>query len=279
MRIVRLIVLSALLACLAVPGLEAGGLRIALLASTEVQSDTILLANLLPGSVSRRIRDVAGRIALGATPQNGATRQFTRESLSSAIASAGLSPDDFAIPADVTVRRGSRLISREEIFAAIQAALVKNPLPGLLHLQLHDISLEAAVRVPPGAAGLEVTRITFDRFTGLARVRLWPRFAPGVLPFDVSVKGVTTFAEPSPVRQMISAPAHSREANPVSTPILVAADRLAHLHVHSSNLDMLLEVRPLQRGRLGEIIRVRLPGSGRTLQARVTGDGYLDATL
>src|SRR5271163_3838261 len=164
MRIPRLFIFFFFIAFFAAPRLQAGALRIALLASTEVQSDTILLANLLPGNASRRIREAAQNVALGAAPQNGATRQFTHESLSTAISSAGLSPADFSIPDSVSVRRGSRLICREEVFSAIQSALEKNPLPGLPHLQMEDLALEADVRVPPGDAGLEVTQITVDQF-------------------------------------------------------------------------------------------------------------------
>ena len=279
MRILRLVSSSAMLALLLLPAIEAGGLRIALLASTEVQSDTILLANLLPGTASRRIRDAAANIALGAAPKNGATREFTRESLSAAMAAGGLSPADFTIPVAVTVRRVSRPISRAEIFSAIQSALTKNPMPGIPPLQPSDLHFETGVRVPPGDAGLEVTQITFDQFIGRARFRLWPKSAPGVLPFFVTARVAATFSEPSRTGQVITASAHASTANEVFAPVLVAADHPARLHLHSSNMEMLLEVRPLQKGHLGEVIRVRLLGTGRTMQARVTGDGYLDATL
>src|ERR1700675_51831 len=111
MQISRLLTLSALLASLAASAVDAGGLRIALLANTEIQGDSIVLANLLSGPVSRRIREVAQTVALGATPQNGTTRQFTREMLTAAISSSGLSPIDFVIPESVTIRRGNRLLS------------------------------------------------------------------------------------------------------------------------------------------------------------------------
>jgi Chaperone for flagella basal body P-ring formation len=278
MRILRLIALSALLATLASSAAEAGPLRISLLASTEVQSDTILLANLLPSNASRAVRDAAQKVALGAAPQNGASRQFSRESLTAAIASSGLSPADFAIPSAVTVRRDSRLISLDEIYAAIQSALAKNPMPGLSNLQIHDIALETEVRVPPGDAGLIVTQALFDQSIGRARFRLWPRSVPGVLPFFVTAK-LTATSPDSPGHQVVTVASHSASLIDTSGPVLVSADRFAQLHLHSSNMDILLQVQPLQKGRLGDVIRVRLPGTGRTVQARVAGEGYLDATL
>lgn len=279
MQILRLVAFSAVIAYLAVPGIEAGGLRIALLTSTEVQSDTILLANLLPRSASQRIRESAERIALGEAPQNGTTRRFTRETLDAAIAAGGLSPADFAIPGFVTVRRGSRMLSREEIVGAIQSALNKNPVAGIPALLPNDIGFETGVRVPPGEAGLEVTQITFDPFIGRARFRLRARSAPGTLPFYVTAKVAATYSGPSPAGRVLSGLAHFPDEEETSSSVLVATDRLARLHLHSANMDMLLEVRPLQRGHLGEVIRVRLARTGRTLQARVTGDSYLDATL
>lgn len=279
MRIFRLVVFSVLLAVLASPAVEAGTLRIALLAITEVQSDTILLAHLLPATASRSVRDAAERVALGTAPQNGASRQFTRESLNVAIAASGLSPADFAIPAIVTVRRGSRLISLEEIYAAIQSALARNPMPGLSSLQLQDLALDADVRVPPGDAGLVVTQATLDQFIGRARFRLVPRTAPSVHPFFVTAKLEASIPDPLN-RRLVTVAAHSGAAAiDTSGLILVAADRPARLHLHSENMDMLVQVRPLQKGRLGEVIRVRLVGTGRTMQARVTADGLLDATL
>jgi len=281
MRIFRLVIFATLLAVVASPAIEAGTLRIALLASTEVQSDTILLAHLLPANASRAIRDAAEKVALGTAPQNGISRQFTRESLNTTIASSGLSPADFAIPAIVTVRRGSRLISLEEIYAAIQSALARNPLPGLTSLQLQDLALDADVRVPPGNAGLVVTQATLDQFLGRARFTLLPTSAPGVHAFFVTAKLAASVPDwPHALsRQLMTVASHSVAAIDTSGQFLVAADRPARLHIHSSNMDMFLEVRPLQKGRLGDVMRVRLLGTGRTIQARVGPDGLLDATL
>lgn len=279
MRIVRLIASVVLLAFLVSPGIEASGLRIALLTSTEVQSDTILLANLLPANASQRIKAAAEKIALGSTPQNGASRQFSHNMLHAAIELAGLATSDFEVPGSVTVRRGSRLLTRDEVFAAIEAAITRNPVSGIPRLQPADLSLDAEVRVPLGDAGLEILQIAFDSFIGRVRVRMRARSAPAVLPFYVTAQVPDALSRPMSGIHTVSIATHSPITNPLSTPVLVAADRPARLHIHSSNMDMILEVRPLQSGRFGEQIRVRLPGTGRTLRARVIGDGYLDASL
>jgi len=279
MQISRLLTLSVLLASLSASAVDAGGLRIALLANTEIQGDSIILANLLPGTVSRRIREAAQTVALGAAPQNGATRQFTREALTAAISSSGLSPADFIIPESVTIRRGSRLISLEEIYSAIQSSLAKNPVTGIPPFQLRDLTLDADVRVPPGDAGLQVTQITFDQFIGRARFRLWTRSAPGVLPFFVTAKVSSAVPASPSASKLLTIAARSSNTLDTSALVLVQPGRPARLHLHSSNMNMLLQVLPLQRGRLGDVIRVRLAVTGRTVQARVAGDAYLDATL
>ncbi|MGB2643741.1 MAG: flagella basal body P-ring formation protein FlgA [Candidatus Acidiferrum sp.] len=279
MGILRGVGLVALFASFAAADLQAGGLRIRLLASTEVQSDTILLANLLPASASRNLREVAGQISLGTAPQNGTAREFTRESLASAISSNGLSPADFTIPDMVTVRRDGRLISRQEVFEAVQAALARNSQAGVYSLRPADIALQTAVRVPPGDAGLQVTQIAFDSSMGCLRFRLRARRAPSVLPFYATASVESSFVEKTATRHVVSVAAHAASGITTLAPILVTAGGLARLYIHTANMNMLLEVRPLQRGRLGEVIRVQLPGTGRTLQARVTGEESLDATL
>jgi flagellar basal body P-ring formation chaperone FlgA len=284
-RTLLLIASIFLLAFLAAPRVEASGLQIALLASTEVQSDTILLANLMPASASRRVREAAEKVALGSTPQSGTTRQLSHDTLNSAIELAGLAPSDFDVPASVVVRRRGRLLSREEIFAAIDSSLSKKPIPGIPRLQPKDLFLEVEIRVPQGDPGLEVTQISFDQLIGSARIRLRARSAPALLPFYVIARIPSALSASAPgVRTVLNAESipgsvPSSNANSISIPILVAANQPARLHMHSANMDMILEVTPLQPGRLGDLIRVRLPGSGRTLRAQVAAEGYLDATL
>lgn len=259
----------------------AGGPKIALLSNTEVQGDTILLANLLSASAPRRLRTEAEKIPLGAAPQNGSARQFTRAVVKAAISANGFSADDFAIPESITVRREGRMISRSEVLAAIATALKTNPQPGISAQELGDFSVETAARVPQGDAGLLVTKMTFDPAIGCMRFRLLARRAPGVLPFFATLKVESNNSETRESRHFISTAAHvgNRGGETEFAPVLVMAGHLARLQIRSADMDMLLEVRPLQRGKLGEVIRVQLPGTGRVLQARVAGKDYLNATL
>lgn len=268
--------------CLSTPGFAAGGARITLASSAEVQGDSIVLANLLANDVSRRFRAEAQQIALGAAPQPGSARVLTRGAIASAIATAGLPVDDFKIPEAVNIRRGNPAISRDKILAAIQSALARNSIAGINVADLHDLSFDASLALPSGDPGLEVTQISFDHGLGRLRFRLWPRLAPNALPFYVTAtaeklsKNNVRMSAPAP--RLVSA--RVGFSQPVSPgPILVSPGQLARLHLRSPDLDMLLEVRPLERGRFGDVIRAQLPGTNRTFQARVTGNNYLDAAL
>src|SRR5262249_45287383 len=108
--------------------LSAGPVRIAIPAEVLVQTDAIVLRDLLPLSAPTVVRDLAANISLGAAPQMGTARAILRESLLAMLDSASLAPSRFTVPEVVTVRRASRPLSREEVIAAIQDALGKNAL-------------------------------------------------------------------------------------------------------------------------------------------------------
>jgi len=131
---------------------------------------------------------------------------------------------------------------------------------------------EKLIEVPEGPSALEVTQMTFDESIRRARFRLWPRNAPGTLPFYV-----TAPIRPEKSPQPISG--SSASALSANSAVLVEPRQLARLHLHSPNSTMLLVVRPLQPGHLNETIRVRLVASGRTLQAKVIGANSLDAAF
>jgi hypothetical protein len=268
----------ALLAILAVGSVQAGTLRVALLAETQVQGDAIFLVNLLPRMVPANLRNAADNIPLGTSPQSGTTRILSRSAILSAIEGGGLLTSAFAVPEIVRVQRAGRILTRDEVYSAIQSALRKTPIEGISPFEPEGLCLEAAVHVPPGDARLEVTQITFDQAIGRARFRLWPQSAPEIVPFYVTAR--IPFGPKRGTKSPISAVIFDAHGAPrLSSPVLVEGGHYARLHLHSQNSNMILEVKPLERGHLGETIRVRLPVSGKTLQARVVGSGDLDASF
>jgi len=281
----RLAISLLFLSCLAFCGVSAraSGLRIEILADADVRGDSISLGNLLPESAPRLIRDAAKNVSLGAAPQNGATRSISRSTILSAIDALGLPDTAFLIPDTIVVRRAAHLVTREEAFGAIERALSKSAVSELPAFRLDDVSLDAAVLVPQDNPELEVTQITFDEFLGCARFRLWSKSAPTVHPFYVTARIPSSSEGKSGLMPAsFAAAAGFTQANRqqlLASPVLVDTRQSVRLYLHSTNSSMLLEVKPLQRGRLGDTIRVRLPNNGRTLLARVTGAGSVEASF
>jgi hypothetical protein len=259
---------------------RAGGLRIALLADTEVQGDTILLANLLPPNAPGTFQNAAATIFLGTVPQSGSVRRFSRDAIAAAIEAGGLPLSSFTVPEFMIVRRAGRVLTREEIFAAIQTTLNKGDVAKLPEFQPEDLVYAAAIAVPDGDARLEVTQIHFDEVLERARFRLRPQAAPGARPFYVTTSSAPRVsAKAFPRFQELETLAASRNLSSPGATVLVDPRQSARLHLHSRYSDMTLAVRPLERGHLGETIRVRLRQSGKTLQARVVGNNSVDAVF
>jgi hypothetical protein len=257
---------------------SAGVLRVVLLADVQVQGDAILLANLLPPNAPRAISDAAGKIRLGSAPQNGTPRQLSNDAIIAAIQDAGLRPASFVVPLTVTVHRTGRPLTLLDLWPAIQSFLEKHPVNALRNLQPTDLTFSASV-VISGNNRLAVTRLTFDAALHRANFRLRIQNVPGAQRFEVTAR---IPASPSGIaRRGFQQASTSGDAPDLSASGVVLVDprQSAHLRLHSPDSEMLLAVQPLQRGHLGETIRVRLRPSGKTLQARVVGQNALDAVF
>jgi len=243
-----------------------------LFANAQVQGDAVLLADFLPPNVPSRLREAAESISLGSAPQIGSLRHFSRHAVTDALQDRRFSLHSFFVPEFLTARRAGRPLTQEDVFTAIETALIKNKNVQIPTLRPQDLTLESLIEVPEGPSILEVTQMTFDESIRRARFRLWPRNAPGTLPFYV-----TAPIRPEKSPQPISG--SNTSALSANSAVLVEPRQLARLHLHSPNSTMLLVVRPLQPGRLNETIRVRLVASARTLQARVIAANSLDAAF
>jgi hypothetical protein len=258
---------------------SAGVLRVVLLADVQVQGDAILLANLLPPDAPRAISDAAGKITLGSAPQNGTPRQFSNDAIIAAIQDAGLRPASFVVPLTVTVHRTARPVTLLDIWPAIQSFLEKHPVHALRNLQPSDLTLTASVAISGNNNRLAVTRLTFDAALHRANFCLRIQNVPGAQRFEVTARISSSPA--GRARRGFQQASTSGDApdSSASGMVLVDPRQSAHLRLHSPDSEMLLAVQPLQRGHLGETIRVRLRPCGKTLQARVVGQNALDAVF
>jgi flagella basal body P-ring formation protein FlgA len=65
-------------------------------------------------------------------------------------------------------------------------------------------------------------------------------------------------------------------ARPAKQEILVAAGESATLTLHSDTLRIFVDVVSLERGTLGQQIRVRMPQTGKIFNAQVDGRAHLE---
>jgi hypothetical protein len=274
---------------------QAGVARIALLSEARIPGDAIVLGDLLPANVSGRVRALADSILLGKTPQSGTSRYLHAATVAEAIERTGASPSSFEIPELITVQRLDRPLDSEEILAHIRHAIPRFSFSSgqeaaLFALRQTDISWDAALRVPLGDARLQVQEMSVDLPAGRAEIRMTAETPACTVAFAVFAKVpraklTSLSATDGPaVALQASLRGARREQAPTANGladglVLIAAGHTAQLHLHSANSSILLEVEALQPGHAGETIRVRLPVSGRTLRAQVTGFQTLDAVF
>jgi flagella basal body P-ring formation protein FlgA len=272
----------------------------------------VFLSDLLPAQVSAAMRTPAKTILIGPSPSPGTVRVFEGAMV------AGLLGSDLAaevsIPQQIVVHRAGRLITREEVVAAIQSALGHNGFPAS-DIQVDDLRIFPSVMVSADHADLRVRRMDFDEGLQAARFLMAER---GALPFLVTAQLRGTLPalvasrdilpghilEPSDVHAesrsaaSLPFPAQSRleeligqrslrhlesgtrvDANQLGAVTLVEPRNPAILYLSSSEMQMSLDVTPLEKGVLNQTIRVKLPVTGKVLQARVVGSRRLEATF
>ena len=125
-------------------------------------------------------------------------------------------------------------------------------------------------------------RVDMDRGLRRARFLLWPSRSPKVLPFFVTVQFAGEMP-PGPLRPAMEfgrIAQHSAmttaAARPPKQEILVAAGESATLTLHSDTLRIFVDVVSLERGTLGQQIRVRMPETGKIFNAQVDGRRHLE---
>ncbi len=264
----------------------------ALLAEARVEGESIYLSDLLPAEATPGMREAAGKIRLAAAPPPGGTVTLAGEHI------AGLLPEaarqQMVIPPHVLVHRASRPVTREEVVAAIQAALRRNGLPGRAapnsELDPETVHFSPAVTVAATDAKLEVRRIDYDAALQQDRFLLASAADPRALPFLVLAEHPSAAHEESAVvgsektRDASDLESALREARPANNSAMTAGaiplvepKKIAKLHVVSGNMQMFLQVLPLEKGALDETVRVKVAGSGQILRGRVIAPGQLEA--
>ena len=267
--------------------------RIALLSEAQIPGDSILLGDLLPLDVPARVRALADSILLGKTPQSGTARYLRAPMIAEAIERAGASAAGFEIPDVIAVQRHDRPLDAEEILVNLRVAMPRFSLSAreeeaLLGVQSSDVVWDAALRVPLGPARLQVQEVQADLSAGRLEARMAVETPGNAITFAVfaslahaPLAEISAAQAPGTAFQVHLASrgsvASSHANDAPEAPVLIATGHFAQMYLHSANSSIVLQVQALQAGHAGETIRVRLPATGKTLRARVTGAQTVDA--
>jgi|GEM_PF-6279254 len=262
------VVLWFALAALSSPSLSAGVLHFRLPVQVTISGDVIFLSHLLPPAAPEALRQAIRNFSLGAAPAPGSSRILSSREISNAFSSAGIRSDRLPeIPVSIAIGRAGTALTSADLVPLLTSALgSQQPIPA------SDISLPGTILLPQPPPALRILSIKPDPVLNATNVRLAPLSGKSVVPFDVLVRTRLS-------RQPRSFFAEAALAAPRTEPVLVDPQRLAGLSIASTQSHLLLTVRPLERGILGQTIRIRLPGTGKTFRATVVAFDSLEARL
>jgi hypothetical protein len=270
------------------------GTKTALVRETVVDGGSIYLSDLLPKSAPSRVRLAAQEILVGQSPRPGSIRVLTGEGVSRVLDDQEALLAELDVPAQMIVRRSGRLVTRDEVTEAIQSSLRHNEDLSSIVISPESIRFAAAVLVSTADADLRVSRIEVDE--PLHQLNFWlvSRADAAILPFLVTARPQPDPSESSGSEEYSSAlqmgasgksgrrssdlfKQHSTRTSERAATI-VEAGKTAQLHLISGKTtEMFLAAIALERGALGQHIRVRLETTGRVLEAQVVGAGQLEA--
>jgi hypothetical protein len=261
----------------------------ALLSDARITAGSIYLSDLLPVQASSVMREQAARISLGSAPPPGGTTTVEGERISRMLSEPMRS--EISIPPQVVIHRTGRLVTSAEVITAIRASLRYNGLPDDGTLAPENIQFSPSVMVSATDAKLRVRRMDFDAALNQDRFLLVSSADPRALPFLV-LAGRQSIPRENPSegvldigagsensgRSLREAPseAHSAKFYAAATP-LVEPRKPARLHVTSGSMQMFLQVVPMEKGGLHDMVRVKLLGSGTILRGQVTAPGQMEA--
>lgn len=254
-----------------------------LLSEARIAGAEIYLSDLLPPQTSPEFRSIAAKIRLGSAPAAGSSVILSAEKIEEMIPRS--TRMELLVPSEIVVRRTARLVTREEVLAALKNALQSTSFPGNPRIDPEDVHFSAQVRVVSDNAGLRVRRVDFDPALQQARFLMVSADDPRALPFLVTARlksdGSATagdMAGVTPVSLTGGRTENSHAGDPAAgSDVLITLGKPAHLHVVSGSMQMFLDVVALESGGLHQIVRVRVPGSSHVLRGQVVAPGRLEA--
>ena len=232
----------------------------------------------MPPAPKNRIAS-AFLLAMMLTPLAGA------RSADAPLRKALLAPSE---ESEVIPHREPRLISRQEIFQAIQNDLAQKGISARAELRPEDLKIQASVPAIIVDTGLLVKNIRYSPIRRETVFELWTSREPQFLPFEVTTRrnpdslGLGTSLDTKllsavgDTRATISQ-AHGQAA--AKPPVLAKPGRPATLVMLGQNVRITTTVEPLQPGSKGQCILVRDLTTSRVISAQVVDEGLLQTSL
>lgn len=283
--------------CICGGAAKASEIKTPLVRDAVVSGKSIYLSDLLPQSSPSAFRLVAQGILIGSAPQPGSVRVLSSGEIVRLLDQENLT-GQVLVPEQIVIHHSGHLITREEVANAIQRTLSRNETFKDVQIASKDIRLAAPVTISAEDADLRVTRIEMD--ASLHEMKFWlvSGAEPTLLPFIAMTRatcntcGLGEPGEGGTARESVrpnlgvqvswkagavgSGLDTGRNANP--SPAYVDRGTIAQLHLISGpEIQMFLSATSLERGTLGQIVRVKIQNTGKILSARVVGRNQLEA--
>ncbi len=236
-----------------------GGATVRLRQRAGVVDNTIRLSDLLPDDAPAEVRKKARSVELGRSPLPGSYRVFAGAELTPHIKASGL--NQVSVPEHVVVEHQGWAISRLAVVRAISEFLRARNVMGDLPLEFEIVGSPSATEELPS---LRVERVRWDERLRVTEFTL-----------RCVTNGCGSFLVRSSSRSVIAATKKFLEPRVW----LAKAGKPALLTLAGGGMRISLRVVCLERGALGQTIRVREKGTHREYRAEVVGAEALRAAL
>ena len=226
-----------------------------------VGADRIALSDLLPAEAPSDLRRTGAEVTLGASPNLGTTRVLMPAEIARALAAQPGLLSQLELPARVLVRRDGFPLDRDSIWAVARRFLKTTdwhiPDDAFLNWDGEIVTRKASPALAVTHAKCDLSRKV---------TQLWMRCVDrGACP-DFLVRVPNTICSPNRLGQPPSPRAKSASAAEQ-----MQEGSKAWLIIDSGNLRLELAVVCLQRGSIGQTIRVVDPSSRRVFLAEIVG--------
>lgn len=277
-----------------------------LLSSVKVAGTSVTLADLLPEHAPAEVRERAQGIVVGASPQPGIDRILPRRELQAILARSPLAPAGLVIPPSIVIERNVPLVSRQKLFALIQAALrnragfdAESLSPGQIVLPLpvyarpdEPLAIDAIEQDPyspelrfrvrfvqqpqrPAFYILAPVRVNAPVLVAARSLRAGDILRVGDLR-AVDAQGQQAAQRLAGFKLQLNVPAGATVSRSMLTPApLVLAGHLVTMAYQGNGYTLTSTVTALQSAAMGELVTVRNPKNKATAQARVVGPGQV----